>query len=207
MQEDSDKLITKKLKKENFFLPFAVFFSLPVIITSCLFFTNEDKSILIIIFLILFALVDIILWGIVTKVMLANLKNRLVLSKGIEHKATITKISEPVYIENGMKRYSINYEWIDDDNVLRNAVSGPVYLAEEANELMKNKIITIKVWKNSTVILSHPSIKKDTDRSVAYKLKHHVSYQKRRTCDYCGHPIGKNATHCPKCRAQILHKD
>ena len=78
-------------KKENFFLPFAVFFSLPVIITSYLFFTNEDKSILIIIFLILFALVDIILWGIVTKVMLANLKNRLVRSKGIEHKATITK--------------------------------------------------------------------------------------------------------------------
>ena len=99
---------------------------------------------------------------------------------------------------------AVYYSWIDEFGELLTGSSGNVYTKEETDIFLKRKILTIKVKRKMSVITSVPSEdNNDIQFSISHKLKHHVSYQKRILCDYCGSPITKRDERCPNCQSKI----
>jgi len=198
------KKVLKRHMTDNMFLIFALFFLFSAIWIIVDFVTNPARESVDYVFVIVFPLISLILLVIAIINLVKNIKISSVFKNGKEYNATITRISEPYDIGNGMKRYAVYYSWIDEFGELLTGSSGNVYTKEETDIFLKRKILTIKVKRKMSVITSVPSEDdNDIQFSISHKLKHHVSYQKRILCDYCGSPITKRDERCPNCQSKI----
>lgn len=188
---------------ELFFL-LAVLFSSGVILMVVSFFTgvNRDKETLVLI--CVFSILVLGLWSVLGILLKKNLQIIFTLKKGVECKAVVTKVSEPIHTYNGIIRYAVDYEWMDENCVKHKWFSRPVYTQEEAYVMEKNKVIDIKVYKGCSIIINIPKGIEDVDKKLSEKLKYHVKHSKEVVCDYCGKPISKTDEVCPNCKCRIL---
>ena len=204
MENDTIKNVKKRFKEDKMFLIFAIAFAIPAIVSLISFFVLNNRDSLGLVFLIVFPIADLMMWAVAFKYLYNNKMLNKILSRGTDYKATIIKVINPAQNSENSMRYSVQYKWIDEEGVEHEAYSKAVFLIEEAHKLLKLKIVNIKALGNNSVIINNLKYENNNKNSYAHKLEHHVAYQKRLKCNYCGKIISKNHKICPHCNSKII---
>lgn len=156
-------------------------------------------------FLVIFGIIDIVLWVVVIKVGKHNLILAKVEREGKEYSANVTGITTNLVV-NGVHKYKVHYTWIGDSGLTMEGSSTSKYYYDEAAVLERAKSITIKAIGKNSVIMTTPDmclnehynnysdgIADDLTNSKPEELK----------CDYCGHHITKEDDYCSNCGAKV----
>ncbi|MBE5736263.1 MAG: hypothetical protein E7356_02760 [Clostridiales bacterium] len=196
----------KKYLKDNMFLIFALFFLIPVIVLIVEFITTTNREVELYVFIIIFSLVDLVLWIIAIKQINNNVKVLLVDRRGREYDATVIGISEEGCDADGLGKYAVSYKWLDENDVEYNSTTEYIYSHEEAYFLLKMSVVKIKARGKFSVIISNPKNSCDVPKSIANKVASHMDYRKRTLCEYCNKPISKVSKRCPHCKALVNNK-
>lgn len=185
------------------FLFFALFFLIPVVVLIVEFITTTNRDVELYVFIIIFPLVDLVLWVIAIKQINNNVRVLLVRCRGRECNATVISVSEEGGDTSGLGKYSVSYKWLDENDVEYSSTTNYIYSHEEAYFLLKMKVVKIKARGKFSVIISNPKNSSEVPKSIANNVTHHIDYRKRTLCEYCNKPMSKVAKRCPHCKALV----
>lgn len=152
-------------------------------------------------FIIVFAIIDSILWLFAILKIKRNFKLRKILNVGKEFSAKVVKFDSNMVV-NGVPRYKVYYNWISDTGESIQGVSPSIYKLQEAEALQNMRDIQIKAIGKDSVIISKPDFCFDNHEQVVHN---HSAIQEdnQLKCDYCGHNITEKDTYCGNCGARV----
>lgn len=163
--------------------------------------TGKNVSI---IFLVVFCVVEIVLWYFVVRKAMKNIREVKITNNGQEYTATVTHISTNLMV-NGVQMYKVHYTWVGETGETISSASDSVYQIHQAEALERAKRITIKAIGKKSIIMTNPDMCVDRyynnlENGISDDLEKEKETLK---CDYCGHEISSTDEYCGNCGARV----
>lgn len=149
------------------------------------------------IFVIIFGVVDGLLWLAVITTIFKEIKKKSISKKGTEYTATFMAMSSNVRVNN-VPMYAISYFWKDEKGEIHEDKSGHDFAYKEALAYSDAGTFKIRAIGEDSVITSRPSKLLYQLNKTEKQLEKSEQYVK---CAYCNSRFEKSNSKCPYCGA------
>ena len=173
------------------FLIFAIVFTLPMI----LLFADKASVDAPIPAIIIFTVVDMLMWALFVGSVVKSIKNKKVADKGKEYTATFVSFATNLMVNN-VPMFFITYVWENENGEKIEGKSASDYTIHEAEAFERAKHFKIKVLGNDSIIVTQPS------QLIAQFKVETPKTQDKIVCEYCNSLYSAEKTKCPSCGAQ-----
>ena len=148
-------------------------------------------------FVVIFGVVDGLLWVAVIVTIFKEIKKKSISKKGTEYTATYMAMSSNVKVNN-VPMYAISYFWKDEKGEIHEDKSGHDFYYKEALAYSNAGTFKIRAVGEDSVITSRPSKLIYDLNKTEKQLEKSEQYIK---CEYCNSRFEKSYTKCPYCGA------
>jgi len=177
--------------------------------------SHDTEKIILIVFMSLFGLVDLILWGTAIKKGIYNIRSAYAIKNGQTYRAMVTDYRTNMTV-NDKRLYKIQYTWKDSNGDIQSTWSPSEYSMDQAIALKEAQTIEIKAIGNKSAIITNPydvingMMNKhevgydasDDNETTGYEV-HNDKVGKKSVCNYCGGEVDSKDKFCPTCGARI----
>ena len=148
---------------------------------------------------IVFAVVDGLLWLAVIVTIIKEIKKKSISKKGTEYTATYIAMSSNVKVNN-VPMYAITYCWKDEKGEIHEDKSGHDFYYKEAIAYSNAGSFKIRAIGEDSVITSRPSKLIYELNKTEKQLEKNEQYVR---CGYCNSRFEKSNLKCPYCGAHV----